>query len=264
MKRTGLCALIVFSLCAGAAAQFDQFDWTLENHGGLDVGLQPDSMWFNGLHSDAPGTVAVFKTSSPVAGRVSVATNFWIEELVCGSSNALYVLGNQVVTFSNCFSFVPVSFDVDELQTFGFGMKVNNPSWSASLNLTAFTFTPCWTVLEGALPGTAGTPSLEGHGLLKADGPFSMKLSGAMPSASVALVVGFGQVNLPFKGGVLVPSVDALITGLVSDVNGQFDLASIWPAGVPAGSQFFVQSWIADPAGPSGFAASNAVQGIAL
>jgi hypothetical protein len=263
MQRLALGTVAVTLLCAGAAAQFDQFDWTLENHGDMRVVLTPDSMGFSGAYGDLPGTSAVFKTSSAVAGRVTVDTYFWTEELVCGSSLALYVLGNQTVVFSNCSYFDPISFDVDENQSFGFGMSINNPSWTADLYLSNFTFQPCWIPLGGALAGSAGTPALEGHGLLTAHKPFSVQLSGAKPLASVTLVVGFGQVNLPFKGGLLVPSVDALLLGLLSDAAGELALDSTWPSGVPGGFEFCLQAWIADPAGPKGFAASNALEGFA-
>jgi hypothetical protein len=220
-------------------------------------------MWFSGFTSNQPGSVSLFKTSSAVAGHVSVATYFWTEELECGSSNAFYVVGDHVNNFSNCSWFDPISFDVSESESFGFGMSVNDPFWPADLSFTAFTFTPCWTPLGGVLAGSAGTPSLEGHGLLKADGPFSVELSSAAPLQGVALVVGFGQLNVPFKGGLLVPSVDALLLGLLSDVSGELSLASTWPAGVPDGFEFYLQAWITDAAGPHGFAASNALKGFA-
>jgi len=263
MKRMSLCSLAIVTLCAGASAQFDQFEWTLDNHGDMDVGVLPNIMYFNGDHADAAGSVAVFTTSSPVAGRATVSTYFWIEELVCGSAKALTIFGNQATSFSNCSYSLPISLDVAEGQTFGFGMSESNPLWSATLALTNFTFTPCWTPLGGALAGTGGAPALEGHGLLKPGIPFSVQLADAKPSSAVALVVGFTEANLPFKGGVLVPSPDALLLGLASDANGDMNLASIWPAGVPAGFGFVAQGWITDPAGPHGFAASNAVKGFA-
>lgn len=263
MKRILLVSLAVTVLCAAAAAQFDQFEWTFEKHGNLNAGLQPDLMWFSSNHGDPPGTSALFKTSSPVAGRVTVETFFWTEELVCGSATALYVLGPDVTNVSNCFSFDPISFEVAEFEPFGFGMVVNSSSWTADLHLSSFSFEPCWSPLGGALAGSAGTPALEGHGLLTAHAPFSVKLSDAAPSQGVALVVGFGQLTLPFKGGVLVPTVDALLLGLASDVNGELSLDSTWPLGVPAEFEFFLQAWITDPAGPQGFAASNALKGFA-
>ena len=261
MKRILFVPLAVTVLCAAAAAQFDQFEWTFENHGDLVAGLQPDLMFFSSNHGDPPGTSALFKTSSPVAGRVTVATYFWTEDLVCGSATALYVLGPDVTNVSSCFSFDPISFGVAENQPFGFGMVANSASWTADLHLSSFTFEPCWSPLGGALAGSAGEPSLEGHGLLTSHGPFNVKLSDAAPSQGVALVVGFNQLNLPFKGGVLVPTVDALLLGLASDVNGDLNLASTWPTGVPGEFEFYMQAWITDPAGPHGFAASNAVKG---
>ena len=48
---------------------------------------------------------------------------------------------------------------------------------------------------------------------------------------------------------------------LAFDALGALNLASVWPAGVPAGFRVFLQSWHVDAGAPGGFAGSNAVLG---
>jgi hypothetical protein len=120
-----------------------------------------------------------------------------------------------------------------------------------------------WSNLGAVLPGAHGAPSLLPSGALVAGQPLSLVLSGALESAPAALVVGLSELGLPFKGGTLVPSVNLLFTGLTTDAGGALLLASTWPGGVPPGQPIYVQFWIADAAGLNGFAASNAVVGVA-
>jgi hypothetical protein len=58
---------------------------------------------------------------------------------------------------------------------------------------------------------------------------------------------------------VFVPSPDFVFAGLVS---GSPDLVFThnFPPGLPAGVELYFQMWLADPAGPKGFAASNALK----
>jgi len=56
-----------------------------------------------------------------------------------------------------------------------------------------------------------------------------------------------------------VPAPNLLITGLVVPPSGEVVLGAAWPFGVPAGTAIFMQAWIPDALGPSGFAASNGV-----
>jgi hypothetical protein len=120
-----------------------------------------------------------------------------------------------------------------------------------------------WVQLGGALAGSAGEPTLTGDGELSVGLPMSVSIGNALPGAALTLVVGFGQVNLPFKGGTLVPSTDLLVTGLAVGPAGSLTLGANWPAGVPAGFTFYVQGWLVDPAGPQGLAATNGLSGTA-
>ena len=76
------------------------------------------------------------------------------------------------------------------------------------------------------------------------------------------LVIGLSAINVPFKGGTLVPSPDILITGLASNSLGLLSLGGTWPSGIPSGTKFWFQEWITDPAAVLGFSATNGLRGI--
>jgi uncharacterized membrane protein len=118
-----------------------------------------------------------------------------------------------------------------------------------------------WQTQWNALAGSTGEPVLMGSGTLVAGAPMSLSLSGARPSSAAALIVGLSSLDAPFKGGVLVPTADVILTGLATSAAGAFTLAASWPAGVPSDFSFWSQAWIADPAGPQGYAASNGLTG---
>ncbi|GJM22818.1 MAG: hypothetical protein DHS20C15_27330 [Planctomycetota bacterium] len=117
-----------------------------------------------------------------------------------------------------------------------------------------------WTQLGGALAGATGEPALQGGGLLLANTALQLELSNARPSSSATLVLGMSALNAPLKGGLLVPSPDVVRFNFNTNAAGELDLASTWPEGIPGGLSIWSQWWISDPAGPSGFAASNAVK----
>lgn len=117
-----------------------------------------------------------------------------------------------------------------------------------------------WTDLGFALAGTHGEPQLVGTGSLVGGAPLALALGNTLENTLTTLIVGFSQLAAPFKGGVLVPAADVLFPGLATDASGDLVLATTWPLGVPAGVELYCQVWLADPAGPFGFSASNGVQ----
>jgi hypothetical protein len=257
----------VVGLLLGAApvahAQLGGFSWTVANHG-LDVLATSETLSFTTPFGVQAGAAASITTTAPVAGHVSVHADFWVEEHVCNSSLAFRITGHVVTSFSNCFFGDELEFDVPAGETFGFAMKCNNPSWWASLLVSDLVFTPYWSALGGGLAGVAGTPALSGDGILQPGQLVELQLASAAPAAPTVLVAGFGEVNVPFKGGLLVPSPDLLVHGLITSAAGGLQLTSPWPAGVPAGTSIVMQAWIADVAGPQGWSASNAAQGAVL
>jgi len=111
------------------------------------------------------------------------------------------------------------------------------------------------------LAGLHGVPTAGGSGPLDGSGAVTLTLAQARENAPAFLVVGAGVLAKPFKGGVLVPSPTpgGLLVPLTTDADGGKSLSATWPASVPAGFVLGFQFWIADPAGPQGFAASNVV-----
>jgi hypothetical protein len=125
----------------------------------------------------------------------------------------------------------------------------------------AFDGTNPWADLGSGLAGTDGVPQLNGTGTLVGGDAMSLQLTNALPTTPFTLVVGLVAVNAPFKGGVLVPRPDLLISGFNTDGAGAHVLGATWPPGVPPGAGFFFQDWVLDPAGPVGLSASNGLSG---
>jgi hypothetical protein len=121
-----------------------------------------------------------------------------------------------------------------------------------------------WTDEGFALAGTSGDPVLAGTGSL-CDGTFlSLLVSNARPHARVVLISGNSATYTPFHGGTLVPAPQRIRRGLATDASGSVAIDGVWPPnGLPAGSTLFFQVWIRDPAGPQGWAATNALSGVA-
>ena len=88
-----------------------------------------------------------------------------------------------------------------------------------------------------------------------------VSLAFADSATSSTLVIGSTALNAPFKGGVLVPFPEVLLTLPLSAV-GASSVPYVWPAGIPAGFPFWMQHWFQDAGNPGGFAASNALQGV--
>lgn len=113
--------------------------------------------------------------------------------------------------------------------------------------------------LGAGLAGAGGEPRLDLSGTLAAGAPTKLTISNAAPASSSFLIIGLSAIQFPTLGGVLVPSPDVLVglptgTGSLSFVIG-------WPAGLPTGTQVYLQAWIQDPTGPFGATATNAVVG---
>ena len=56
-----------------------------------------------------------------------------------------------------------------------------------------------------------------------------------------------------------VATLDVLLVGLLTGEEGLLELSDTWPAGLPSGLDLYAQAWFADPDGPNGLTASNAV-----
>jgi hypothetical protein len=120
-----------------------------------------------------------------------------------------------------------------------------------------------WTDMGSALAGVSGDPSLVGSGDLSGGSVNSVELSNAAPNAAAGLFIALASTPVPFKGGTLMPFpfFDPLITA--TSGTGGFDLPFVMPAGVPVGTELWVQWAIQDSAAIAGISLSNAVMGLA-
>lgn len=139
-------------------------------------------------------------------------------------------------------------------------MQVQAPFASYRLAYTLQGGASAWVDLGLALAGAVDEPQLIGIGQLDPGAPVIVRLEHAAPAVPATLVIGLSALYDPFKGGVLVPSTDLLIAGLVTDPLGDILLADNWPVGVPPGTVFWFQYWIEDPSGPKGLTASNGLE----
>lgn len=147
-------------------------------------------------------------------------------------------------------------FDQDGRVDIAFTNLMNN---AVVLVFNATTPLPGWSDAGGGVAGSLGKPALEGSGQLSGGSMVRLTLEDALPLAPATLVIGFQKLNLPFKGGLLMPSTDVVVPGLLVSPGGGFELVGTWPSGLPAGFTSWMQAWIQDPAGPKGYAASNGV-----
>ncbi len=114
-----------------------------------------------------------------------------------------------------------------------------------------------WGNVDEPLPGAFGAPELSGSGSLTPGEPVALRVDGALPGAAAWFVVGRALASSPFLGGVLVPRPDVVKGPFAVRVDGTLNVSHRWPAGVPAGTTIYYQTWILDPGGPRGFAATN-------
>ena len=120
-----------------------------------------------------------------------------------------------------------------------------------------------WTDLGQGLEGLRGVPDLLGGGTLAPSTPVSLSLSDARPDATACTIVGTSFLGAPFRGGVFGPAaVGAVVVCETTGPLGRSDTHLAWPPGYPSGFEFFLQSWIVDPAGPAGLSATATLRGV--
>ncbi len=117
-----------------------------------------------------------------------------------------------------------------------------------------------WYDLGDGLAGTFGVPALRATGALVPDGTVLLQVEALPTGAPGVLVFGFDRVDLPLKGGTLVPSADVIIPGVVGNSNGNWQGAFRWPAGLAELTPVYLQAWVPDDGAPAGMSASNALQ----
>jgi len=117
-----------------------------------------------------------------------------------------------------------------------------------------------WIDLGEALGSEAAQPKLAGSGTGEPGTLVTLSLTGAKPGAVAALVIGISTLNVPFKGGTLVPAPMLILPGLPVNGAGALDLPAMLPASLPSGLALYTQMWMPDASAKQGFTASNGLE----
>jgi len=223
------------------------------------------------------GSITLEFTSISISGNGSPEPDLWIFETGPDVEDTFVELSANGVTW---FSVGKVfgatsSLDIDQygygpLNLFRYIRLTDDPaegeitgcSVGADIDAVAALAPNPWLDLGASLPGAAGPPTLAASGALAANGPIAFSITNGKPNGSAYFVLGLSALNAPLKGGTLVPQPTVLVPGLPLGPAGSLLLPALWPAGIPAGLNVFVQCWIADVGGPSGFAATNAIKSV--
>ena len=115
-----------------------------------------------------------------------------------------------------------------------------------------------WNDLGHPLAGTQGLPRQTGEGALLGGDVYRFELRDARPLTQAFHIVGVSTLYAPLKGGVLVPSLSFINPFPHTNAEGELALVGHWIE-FPSGFTLNFQFWLPDPAGPAGFAASNAI-----
>jgi hypothetical protein len=119
-----------------------------------------------------------------------------------------------------------------------------------------------WTDLGAALAGSLGLPGLSAQGSLKPSSPISIAISNGPAFGTATLIIGGSALDVPFKGGTLVPFPNLLLFGLPLNASGGFAASGTWFGQLPSGTATWFQAWMHDPGGPAGWSATNALLGV--
>jgi len=120
-----------------------------------------------------------------------------------------------------------------------------------------------WTDLGGGTPGIAGLPQLTGSGSLEGGTPVGLELVNAPASTPMLAWLSFASVPQSFFGGtVFATPFDAQFL-FASDAAGEFSVGTVWPTGVPAGTEAWFQFIVSDPTVLWGLTLSNALKATA-
>ena len=103
-------------------------------------------------------------------------------------------------------------------------------------------------------------PRLSGAGPLKPNTLVTLFAQDVPANGLVTLVAGLVRIDLPFRGGVLVPAPDLVLPGFASASDGSLEVSFLLPHNVPMGTDFYLQGWAAEPLSPTGLVSTNGLQ----
>ena len=154
--------------------------------------------------------------------------------------------------------------NVFDLQAFGnlalfplppnFGNIMSDPWDFAVLRTTPF------TDMGGASVGSSGKPVLTGSGPLTPASPLTIALANAKPGAPTLLWLTFSSSPTAKFGGTLYALPNPISFSFVANGAGGLSLPTTWPAGIPAGTDLFLQFLIKDTGAATNFVLSNALK----
>jgi hypothetical protein len=116
-----------------------------------------------------------------------------------------------------------------------------------------------WASIGGGIPG-ASQPRLRGTGEPLAGQSVALDVDRAAALAPAFLILGTALLDQPFKGGHLVPMPLLTLAVGVTDAAGTLHLQDTWPAGVPAGMDFWLQIFLPDPAAAHALSATGGLR----
>ncbi|HTE05772.1 MAG TPA: hypothetical protein VK824_06215, partial [Planctomycetota bacterium] len=118
-----------------------------------------------------------------------------------------------------------------------------------------------WSSLGNSMAGTSGAPVLVGGTPIVQDGEVTLKLSNAAHPATAVLVIGMTAWYHRSVGGTQVPYPDISLPQATGTGSFEFTLPFLWPENA---DPLYFQFWVPDAGGPSGWAASNALEGATI
>ncbi len=116
---------------------------------------------------------------------------------------------------------------------------------------------PRWTDLGGGTPGIAGVPTLQGAGSLVGGIPATISLTQAPSSAPMLAWISFAPTPFSAIGGTVHAYPFASQLFVFADGSGQYVASTLWPTGIPAGTEIWFQFIVEDLTTVHGLTLSN-------
>lgn len=164
-------------------------------------------------------------------------------------------------TSSSAFPVTTGSYDTD----FSGWEGILSDAFVASfdLGITPAGSIDAWQDVGYSLAGTAGKlPEFTATGDLTPLSVGVATVADCLPNQPALVMVGTVAAMVPVKGGTLVPFPLFGILATTTDGVGGITMPYQWPGYVPSGTTLYAQTWVLDPAGPEGWAATNALEAV--